>query len=122
MKLEHETPLVVWSSKTGRASRMSARSARRFLPYQILKTAGFEHPFYTGFLGRVQKKYTIIDRYQLATRDNQAFPDWARKEQNLDPLMRDYRYLQHDMMFGTANTGSTASSRRMPGLSARAVR
>jgi hypothetical protein len=65
-----------------------------------LKTAGYEHPFYTGFLGRVQKKYSIVDRYQLATRDNQAFPDWARKEQDIDPIIREYRYLQFDMMFG----------------------
>jgi hypothetical protein len=65
-----------------------------------LKTAGFEHPFYTGFLGRVQKKYNIVDRYQLATRDSQTFPDWGRDDRQLDPLIRDYRYLQYDMMFG----------------------
>ncbi|MBB4569788.1 LTA synthase family protein [Rhizobium leucaenae] len=99
MKLEHETPLVIWSSRKGVRRDVGTISPSQ-LPYHILKTAGYEHPFYTGFLGRLQKKYTIIDRYQLATRDNQAFPDWARKEQNLDPLIRDYRYLQHDVMFG----------------------
>lgn len=99
MKREHETPLVVWSSKKGVRKDIGTISPSQ-MPYQVLKAAGYEHPFYTGFLGRVQKKYNIVDRYQLATRDNQAFPDWARKKQDLDPLVRDYRYLQHDAMFG----------------------
>nr|WP_312862847.1 MULTISPECIES: LTA synthase family protein [unclassified Rhizobium] len=99
MKKEHQTPLIVWSSKKGVRKDIGTISPSQ-LPYQVLKTAGYEHPFYTGFLGRVQKKYSIVDRYQLATRDNQAFPDWARKEQEIDPIVRDYRYLQFDMMFG----------------------
>ncbi|SCB07313.1 LTA synthase family protein [Rhizobium hainanense] len=99
MKREHETPLVVWSSKKGVRKDIGTISPSQ-LPYHLLKTAGYEHPFYTGFLGRVQKKYTIVDRYLLATRDNQAFPDWARKEQDVDQMVRDYRNLQHDMMFG----------------------
>jgi phosphoglycerol transferase MdoB-like AlkP superfamily enzyme len=99
MKREHETPLVIWSSKKGVRKDVGTLSPA-LIPYNVLKTAGFEHPFYTGFLGRVQKKYNIIDRYQLATRDNQTFPDWLLKDKGLDPLVRDYRYLQHDMMFG----------------------
>lgn len=99
MKQEHETPLVIWSSKNGVRKDVGTISPSQ-LPYHVLKTAGYEHPFYTGFLGRVQKKYTIVDRYQLATRDNETFPDWARNEQHLDPTVRDYRHLQHDIMFG----------------------
>jgi phosphoglycerol transferase MdoB-like AlkP superfamily enzyme len=99
MKREHETPLVIWSSRKGVRKDVGTISPA-LIPYNVLKTAGFEHPFYTGFLGRVQKKYDIIDRYQLATRDNETFPDWGLKEKNLDPLIRDYRFLQHDMMFG----------------------
>ncbi len=99
MKREHETPLVIWSSKKGTRRDIGTVSPS-LIPYNVLKTAGFEHPFYTGFLGRVQKKYNIIDRYQLATRDDQTFPDWGLNDQTLDPLVRDYRYLQHDMMFG----------------------
>jgi len=99
MKREHETPLVVWSSKKGIRKDIGTISPSQ-LPYHLLKTAGYEHPFYTGFLGRVQRKYSIIDRYQLTNRDNHTFPDWARREQELDPTVRDYRYLQHDMMFG----------------------
>ncbi len=99
MKQEHETPLVIWSSKKGVRKDIGTISPSQ-MPYQLLKTAGYEHPFYTGFLGRAQKKYNIVDRYQLATRENKTFPDWARNEQNIDPIVRDYRYLQHDMMFG----------------------
>ena len=99
MKREHETPLVIWSSKKGVRKDIGTISPS-LLPYNLLKTAGFEHPFYTGFLGRVQKKYNVIDRYQLATRDGQTVPDWSRDEGSVDPLVRDYRYLQYDMMFG----------------------
>ncbi|MDE1995141.1 MAG: sulfatase-like hydrolase/transferase, partial [Rhizobiaceae bacterium] len=99
MKQQHETPLVIWSNRKGVRKDVGTISPS-LLPYHILKIAGYEHPFYTGFLGRVQKKYNIIDRYQLATRDNQTFRDWARKEQSLDPLVRDYRYIEHDVMFG----------------------
>ncbi|PZM13233.1 cation tolerance protein CutA [Rhizobium tubonense] len=99
MKREHETPLVIWSSKKGVRKDVGTISPA-LIPYNVLKTAGFEHPFYTGLLGRVQKKYGIIDRYQLATRDNQTFPNWVLKDKSIDPVMRDYRYLQHDMMFG----------------------
>jgi len=28
-----------------------------------------------------------------------ATPDWARQK-TVDPLVRDYRFLQHDIMFG----------------------
>ena len=69
------------------------------LPYHILKEAGYEHPYYTGFLGRVQERYDIIDRYQLIRSDGNATTDWSRKK-TIDPLVRDYRFLQHDIMFG----------------------
>ena len=99
MKRQHETPLVVWSNKKGPRKDVGTISPA-LLPYTVLKTAGFEHPFYTGFLGRVQKTYNIVDRYQLATRDGKAFPDWSRDEKGIDPVVREYRYLQYDMMFG----------------------
>ncbi|NMN69211.1 phosphoglycerol transferase MdoB-like AlkP superfamily enzyme [Rhizobium sp. 57MFTsu3.2] len=103
MKQEHETPLVIWSNKKGSKKDVGTISPS-LLPYHLLKFAGFEHPYYTGFLGRVQKKYSVIDRYQLIARDNAASPDWVLKPKNLDPLVRDYRYLQHDIMFGKAQT------------------
>ena len=103
MKQEHETPLVIWSNKKGAKADIGTISPSQ-LPYHLLKFAGYEHPFYTGFLGRVQKKYSIIDRYQLVGRDDTASPDWVRDTKTLDPLVRDYRYLQHDIMFGKSQT------------------
>ncbi|WP_245500641.1 LTA synthase family protein [Rhizobium sp. BK251] len=103
MKQQHETPLVIWSSKKGIRKDIGTISPA-FLPYHLLKFAGYEHPYYTGFLGRVQKKYGIIDRYQLVARDNRTSPDWVLKEKELDPLIRDYRYIQHDIMFGKEQT------------------
>jgi phosphoglycerol transferase MdoB-like AlkP superfamily enzyme len=103
MKQQHETPLVIWSSKKGVKQDVGTISPS-LISYNLLKFAGFEHPYYTGFLGRVQKKYDIIDRYQLATRKNEVTPDWVFDPKKLDPLVRDYRYLQHDVMFGKAQT------------------
>ncbi|OCJ09533.1 cation tolerance protein CutA [Rhizobium sp. AC44/96] len=103
MKQEHETPLVIWSNKKGVKSNVGTISPS-LLPYHLLKFAGYEHPYYTGFLGRVQKKYAVVDRYQLIARDNTPSPDWVLNPKNLDPLVRDYRYLQHDIMFGKAQS------------------
>ena len=56
MKAQHETPLVVWSNKTGPVKDIGSISPA-FLSYQILKQGGFEHPYYTGFLGNIFEKY-----------------------------------------------------------------
>lgn len=98
MKREHETPLIVWSSRSGKKNIGTISPA--ILPYHVVKMARFDHPYYTNFLGRVQRRYPIIDRYQLVARDNQTKPDWLRAKEPLDPMMRDFRYIQHDMMFG----------------------
>lgn len=98
MKREHETPLIVWSNKTGPKQDIGTISPA-FIPYHLMKMAGFEHPYYTGFLGKVREKYEIVDRYQLVSTRGEPTPDWSRGG-SLDPLIRDYRYLQHDMMFG----------------------
>ena len=103
MKQEHETPLVIWSNKKGAKADIGTISPS-LLPYHLLKFAGYEHPYYTGFLGRVQKKYSVVDRYQLIARDNTPSPNWVLNPKNLDPLVRDYRYIQHDIMFGKAQT------------------
>ena len=47
----------------------------------------------------MQKHYDVIDRYQLIGGDGEATPDWSRKK-NVDPLIRDYQFLQHDILFG----------------------
>ncbi|WP_442953932.1 LTA synthase family protein [Pararhizobium sp.] len=98
MKKQHETPLVVWSSKTGVQKDIGSISPA-FLSYNILKTAGFEHPYYTGFLGKVYDRFRIIDRYMTVDTKGEALPDWSRKK-SVDSTIRDYRFLQHDMMFG----------------------
>lgn len=98
MKLHRETPLVVWSNRTGLAKDIGSVSPA-LLPYHLLKAAGITHPYYTGFLGEVSKRYSAIDRNVLLATDNEATVDWARQKQ-IEPLIRDYRYLQYDMMFG----------------------
>lgn len=97
MKVQHETPLVVWSSRTG--AQNIGTTSPAFLPYHILKLANFQHPFYTEYLGKVHEKISVIDRYMLVGRDETVTTDWTRAK-TVDPLIRDYRYLQYDAMFG----------------------
>ena len=98
MKAQHETPLVVWSNKTGPVKDIGTISPA-FLSYQILKQGGFEHPYYTEFLGNIFDKYRIIDRYMLVDAAGKETASWGRQK-TIPPLIRDYRFLQHDMMFG----------------------
>ncbi|SCX28292.1 LTA synthase family protein [Agrobacterium rosae] len=99
MKKEHETPLVVWSSKTGLHNRIGTISPS-LLPYHVLKTAGFDDPFYTGILGKVQASYSVIDRHMLMEKDGSAVPDWATGSVAVPSAINEYRQLQFDMMFG----------------------
>ncbi|MGN7754774.1 LTA synthase family protein [Sinorhizobium sp. 22678] len=98
MKAEHETPLVVWSNKTGPKKNIGTISPA-FLSYQILKQAGYEHPYYTGFLGKVYDHYRVLDRYMLIRKNGKDVADWLRQPK-IPASLRDYRFLQHDMMFG----------------------
>jgi phosphoglycerol transferase MdoB-like AlkP superfamily enzyme len=98
MAKEHETPLVIWSNKTGAKKEIGTISPA-FLSYYLLKEAGFEHPYYTGFLGAVHDKLRVLDRYMLIDAKGQATTGWARKK-TIDPTVRDFRFLQHDIMFG----------------------
>ena len=34
--------------------------------------------------------------------DGKSYPDWSRKKK-IDPAIRDFRFLQYDMMFGKKN-------------------
>ena len=98
MKREHETPLMIWSSRSGKQDVGTISPA--FISRHVVSLAGFKHPYYTEFLGEVEKKYPVVDRYMLVSRDGEAKADWSMKGQTIDPLIRDYRYIQHDMMFG----------------------
>jgi phosphoglycerol transferase MdoB-like AlkP superfamily enzyme len=99
MKKEHETPLVIWSSKTGIKKDVGSTSPA-FLPYHVVKLAGFEDPFYTGMLGDVLKDYSVIDRHMLVDADGVATPDWLTQGSKISPTLVNYRQIQHDMMFG----------------------
>nr|WP_244505199.1 LTA synthase family protein [Rhizobium sp. LCM 4573] len=98
MKREHETPLVVWSSRTGVVTGLGSISPAQ-LPYHAVKGAGFRDPFYTGVLGEVRKNYSIVDRYMLGLRDGGSKPGWLDGGA-LPQALSDYRLLQYDMMFG----------------------
>ncbi|AWI57401.1 hypothetical protein AB395_00001747 [Sinorhizobium fredii CCBAU 45436] len=98
MKAQHETPLVVWSNKTGARKDIGSISPA-FLSYQILKQAGYEHPYYTAFLGKVHDHFRVLDRYMLIRKNGKEVADWLRQPK-IAPSLRDYRFLQHDMMFG----------------------
>ncbi|MGO4560489.1 MULTISPECIES: LTA synthase family protein [Phyllobacteriaceae] len=98
MRLHRETPLVVWSNRTGPAKDVGSISPA-FLPYHLLKAAGITHPYYTDFLGQISERYNVVDRNLLLATDGAATADWARQKE-IAPLIRDYRYLQYDMMFG----------------------
>ncbi|RWP32138.1 LTA synthase family protein [Mesorhizobium sp.] len=98
MLLHHRTPLIVWSNRTGPVADMGTVSPA-FLPYHVLTTAGISHPYYTGFLGQMRERYSVVDRNLLLTPTGEDTPDWARKKQ-IDPAIRDFRLLQYDMMFG----------------------
>ncbi|WP_306180680.1 LTA synthase family protein [Rhizobium sp. AN73] len=99
MKKEHETPLVVWSSKKGVRKNIGTISPA-LLPYHVLKTAGFSDPFYTGTLGEVQQAFSVIDRHMLVATNGKALPDWSIAPNSIPDVVRDYRLLQFDMMFG----------------------
>ena len=99
----HNTPLVVWSNRDGTVGDLGATSPA-FLPYHVLKAAGITHPYYTGFLGALGERYPIVDRNMLFGADGAATPDWARQKE-IDPAIRDFRYLQYDMMFGKRHAG-----------------
>ena len=95
---QHETPLVVWSNRTGPARHIGSISPA-FLPLHVLKTAGISHPYYTGFLGNLHDRFRVVDRNMLLSRQGESIFDWSLQK-DLDPAIRDFRSLQYDMMFG----------------------
>jgi phosphoglycerol transferase MdoB-like AlkP superfamily enzyme len=97
MSVQHETPLVVWSNRSGPQHVGSISPA--FLPFHLMETAGISHPYYTGFLGGMRERYRVIDRNMLVSTDDVPTPDWSQSK-GLDPAIRDFRLLQYDMIFG----------------------
>ncbi|MGP2492446.1 LTA synthase family protein [Mesorhizobium sp. PUT5] len=103
MLRHHNTPLVLWSNRTGPVEQTGAISPA-LLPFHVLKAAGITHPYYTGFLGALSERYRIVDRNVLFDANGEATPDWAQQKET-DPAIRDFRYLQYDMMFGKRRAG-----------------
>lgn len=96
---EHrQTPLVIWSNRSGRATGLGSVSPA-FLPLHVLRAAGISHPFYTGFLGDVHRRYRVVERSLLVGSEGAAALDWLRQEE-VDPALRDFRLLQYDVLFG----------------------
>jgi phosphoglycerol transferase MdoB-like AlkP superfamily enzyme len=105
MAKHRETPLVVWSNRGG-ALRNLGTVSPAFLPLLTLRTAGLTHPFYTGFLGEVHEAYQVIDRHLLVDAAGSPRQDWSRGGQ-VEPLLNDFRLVQHDMLFGEGYAGRT---------------
>lgn len=95
---QHETPLVIWSNRTGTDHGLGTVSPA-FLPLHVLELAGLNHPYYIGFLGSLRDHYQVIDRHMLLSVDDVSTPDWTNKP-GTDPLINNFRLLQYDLMFG----------------------
>jgi phosphoglycerol transferase MdoB-like AlkP superfamily enzyme len=98
MKMDHETPLVIWSSQSGPLRDVGTISPS-LIPLYVLKLAGISHPYYTGFLSEVRDHYPVVYRQMLINSNGQAVDDWLKKDPS-DPVLRDFRYIQYDQMFG----------------------
>ena len=47
----------------------------------------------------MRERYRVVDRNVLVAPDNETQENWG-KQRELDPVIRDFRYLEYDMMFG----------------------
>nr|WP_244425204.1 LTA synthase family protein [Pseudaminobacter salicylatoxidans] len=112
MAVQHETPLVVWSNRSGAVEGIGSISPS-FLPLELMKTAGISHPYYTGFLGAMRERYRVVDRNMLVGADNASTPDWSQAKV-IDPAIRDFRLLQYDMIFGKHHGAKTFFPQPMP--------
>jgi phosphoglycerol transferase MdoB-like AlkP superfamily enzyme len=97
MRREHETPLVIWSNRTG--VWKTGTISPSLVPLNVLEAAGITHPYYTGLLGQVSDHYRVVDRYMLITPDGSGIPDWSRNG-DVDDVVNQFRYVQYDQMFG----------------------
>ena len=95
---ERETPLIIWSNRKGRIRDVGTVSPS-FLPLHTLRAARMQHPFYTGFLGEMHDRWHVVDRHMLVDNEGVAYTGWSRGF-GTDPILRDYRLIQYDTMFG----------------------
>ena len=95
--------------------RLNPTSAVLGMPKQpalafLAANEGYDRDYYTGFLGRVDAKYDVIERHVLIAPTG-AKSDWSR-EKLIDPLINDFQLLQYDALFGRQRT----TERFFPGL------
>lgn len=112
MAREHETPLVLWSSKSG-IQRETGTISPAFLPMHILNMAGVSHPFYTDFLGALHEKYAVIDNHVLFATDGSTQENWQR-EAEWPKMVRDYQLIQYDQIFGQDYAGERFFPKTIP--------
>jgi len=96
MRKDHETPLVIWSNRTG--VHRTGTISPSLLPLNVLQAAGITHPYYTSFLDKVSTSYRVVDRYMLMKPNGDGVPDWPRKQH--DAVIDQFRQIQYDQMFG----------------------
>ena len=101
LAMHRETPLVIWSNRSGELKDVGSISPS-LIPLKLFQVAGIEHPYYTGFLGRVHASYDVVERHLLISPTGSTL-DWSREKQ-IDPLINDFRLLQYDAMFGRQRT------------------
>src|SRR5690606_21563799 len=70
-----------------------------FLPLHVLRTAGIDHPFYTGILGELHERFAVIDRHLLIDPKGGSVEGWSRLP-TIDQQLSDYRLVQYDAMCG----------------------
>lgn len=97
MIIQHETPLIVWSNKSGTQNTGTISPA--FLPLKILNLANMTHPYYTGFLAELHDAYPVIDNHLIIAKDGSARENWQQQGE-IPTLLRQFQLLQYDMMFG----------------------
>ncbi|MGO4704437.1 LTA synthase family protein [Microvirga sp. 2MCAF38] len=91
------TPLVAWWSD-GKPVPPIGIISPAFVPELVTRTLNIDHPFYTGFLGRVRKDIRVNDRRTLATNASGFLPPEPPAE--LESLFAEYHALQYDQMIG----------------------
>lgn len=97
--LQHrETPLVVWSNRDGPIQNIGTVSPA-YLPSILLEEAGIKHPYYTGVLSEMRKRFPVVDRHVLMGADGSETADWSRAKEVAPDVSR-LRLLQYDAMFG----------------------
>jgi hypothetical protein len=91
------TPLLIAQNFPTTYQLPLDRMSPAFLAPDILRLAGIEHPFYTGFLDRLRRKAPALVREVCLDEhgEPQAEIPAAAKE-----MAKQYELLQHDMLWG----------------------